>query len=39
MYPNLIAELLKMGYSREDVEKICYKNFFRVWNDILTAAG
>jgi membrane dipeptidase len=39
MYPNLIAELLKMGYSREDIEKICHKNFFRVWNDILNAAG
>ncbi|MEX2514414.1 MAG: dipeptidase [Cyclobacteriaceae bacterium] len=31
MYPNLIAELLKRGYSKEDVEKICYKNVFRVW--------
>ena len=39
MYPNLIAELLKMGYSKEDIEKICYKNFFRVWNEILEKAG
>jgi membrane dipeptidase len=34
MYPNLIAELLKRGYSREDIEKICYKNVFRVWNAV-----
>lgn len=34
MYPNIISELLKRGYSREDIEKICYKNFFRVWNDV-----
>ncbi len=30
-YPNLIEGLLVRGYSREDIEKICYKNFFRVW--------
>jgi membrane dipeptidase len=34
MYPNLIAELLKRGYSKEDIEKICYKNIFRVWNEV-----
>lgn len=34
MYPNLIAELLKRGYSREDIEKICYKNVFRVWKAV-----
>lgn len=34
MYPNIISELLKRGYSREDIEKICYKNFFRVWNEV-----
>ncbi|WP_373522942.1 dipeptidase [Aquiflexum sp.] len=38
MYPNLIAELLKRGYSREDVEKICYKNIFRVWDQVIAAA-
>jgi membrane dipeptidase len=26
-YPNLIFELLKRGYSPEDIEKICYKIF------------
>ncbi|MGM0946449.1 MAG: dipeptidase [Bacteroidota bacterium] len=34
MFPNLIAELLKRGYSREDIEKICYKNIFRVWQAV-----
>ncbi|EPR69528.1 dipeptidase [Cyclobacterium qasimii] len=35
MYPNLIAELLKRGYSIEDIEKICYQNIFRVWNKVI----
>ncbi|WP_186753579.1 dipeptidase [Echinicola salinicaeni] len=39
MYPNLIAELLKRGYSREDIEKICYKNVFRVWRAVEEAAS
>lgn len=34
MFPNLIAELLKRGYSKEDIEKICYKNIFRVWQAV-----
>jgi membrane dipeptidase len=34
MYPNLIAELLKRGYSRSDIEKICSKNVFRVWRAV-----
>ena len=33
-YPNLIAVLLKRGYSEEDIEKICYKNVFRVWSQV-----
>ena len=33
-YPNLIAELLNRGYSEKDIEKICYKNFFRVWSEV-----
>jgi membrane dipeptidase len=37
-YPNLIAELLKRGYTEEDIEKICYKNVFRVWRAVETAA-
>jgi membrane dipeptidase len=34
-YPNLIFELLKRGYSPEDIEKICSKNLFRVWNKVI----
>ena len=30
-YPNLIAELLRSGYSTADIRKICYKNTLRVW--------
>ena len=33
-YPNLISELLVRGYSDEDIEKICYKNLFRVWKKV-----
>lgn len=33
-YPNLIYVLLKRGYSEEDIEKICYKNVWRVWNRV-----
>lgn len=31
MYPNLIAELLRRGYSAGDIRKICYQNVLRVW--------
>lgn len=37
-YPNLIFELLKRGYSPEDIEKICSGNLFRVWNAVIKAA-
>jgi membrane dipeptidase len=33
-YPNLIYELLKKGYSEEDIEKICSGNFLRVWKEV-----
>jgi|APTNR8051073442_1049403.scaffolds.fasta_scaffold00383_28 membrane dipeptidase len=33
-YPNLICELLKRGYSEDDIAKICYKNVFRVWERV-----
>lgn len=33
-YPNLIYVLLKRGYSEADIEKICYKNLFRVWREV-----
>lgn len=38
-YPNLIAELLKRGYSADDISKICYENVFRVWNKVIDLAG
>ena len=38
-YPNLIYVLLKRSYSEEDIEKICYKNVFRVWNAVQDYAG
>ena len=37
-YPNLIFHLLKRGYSEEDIEKICYKNIWRVWSAVEMAA-
>lgn len=33
-YPVLIAELLKRGYTEEDIEKMCYGNLFRVWREV-----
>ncbi len=33
-YPNLILELLKRGYTEEDIAKMCYQNIFRVWNEV-----
>lgn len=33
-YPNLIYELLKMGYSDEDIQKICGGNLLRVWKQV-----
>ncbi|MFQ5584827.1 MAG: dipeptidase, partial [Calditrichia bacterium] len=33
-YPNLIYELLKKGYSEEDIEKICSGNILRVMSDV-----
>jgi membrane dipeptidase len=34
MYPNLIHELLKRDYTAEEIEKICYKNVWRVWHKV-----
>ncbi len=34
MFPNLIYELLKRGYSEEDIEKICSGNIIRVWSEV-----
>jgi len=37
-YPVIVAELLKRGYSRRDIEKILGKNYLRVWRKILDVA-
>jgi membrane dipeptidase len=37
-YPNLIYVLLKRGYTEDDIEKICYKNVWRVWNEVARVA-
>jgi len=33
-YPNLIYELLKKGYSENDIQKICSGNILRVWKEV-----
>jgi membrane dipeptidase len=33
-YPNLIYELLKSGYSENDIKKICSGNILRVWSEV-----
>lgn len=38
-YPNLIYELLKRGYTEDDIEKICSGNVFRVWKKVGAAAA
>jgi len=38
-YPNLIRVLLERGYSEADIEKICYKNLFRVWEAVEAVAA
>ena len=41
MFPNLIHELLKRGYTDSDIAKICYQNVWRVWHKVneVAAAG
>ncbi|MGC4020997.1 MAG: dipeptidase [Cyclobacteriaceae bacterium] len=39
MFPNLIYALLKRGYSEDDIEKICHKNVWRVWNRVAEVAS
>ena len=33
-YPNIIHELLKRNYTREQIEKICSSNLLRVWSEV-----
>lgn len=37
-YPAIIFELLRRGYSRENIRKICGQNFLRVWSQVETYA-
>ncbi len=38
-YPNLIYELLKRGYSEEDIQKIMSGNLLRVWKKVEEVAN
>ncbi len=38
-YPVIVFELLKRGYSEEDIVKILSENFLRVWEEVQKAAG
>jgi len=38
-YPNLIAELLRRGYSEEDIRKVCGENLLRVWSEVERVAA
>jgi membrane dipeptidase len=38
-YPNLIYELLRRGYSPDDIAKICYANVWRVWNKVIEVSN
>ena len=33
-FPNVIYQLLKRGYSEEDIKKICSGNLLRVWERV-----
>ncbi len=33
-YPNLFAELLRRGYSEDDLERIASGDLFRVWREV-----
>ncbi len=38
-YPNLVAELLRRGYSDQDIEKVLGANLMRVWRTVSQGAG
>ena len=38
MFPKLIEELLRRGYSDSDIEKICSGNVMRVWQNVEAVA-
>ena len=33
-YRDLVAEMADRGFSREDIEKICGRNFLRLWREV-----
>ena len=33
-YPNLLAELMRRGYSDESLARICGQNMLRVWSRV-----
>jgi membrane dipeptidase len=33
-YPNLLFELLKLGYTEEDLRLVCGENLLRVWSEV-----
>jgi membrane dipeptidase len=37
-YPALVSELLKRGYTEDDLRKIMSENFLRVWTDVLNVS-
>jgi len=37
-FPNLIYELLKRGYTEEDIKKVCGANVLRVWSTVQSLA-
>ena len=37
-YPNLVAELLRRGYSEADIRKILGENLMRVWREVEAVA-
>ena len=38
-FPNILAEMLRRGYSREDIAKVCGENLLRVWADVERVAA
>ncbi len=37
-YPNLVAELLRRGYTEDEIAKILGENVLRVWSEVETTA-
>ena len=38
-YPNLIAALMKRGFSSVHIDMICGANFLRLWDSIQSSAS